>query len=124
MIPERMPVIGQNQHDGVLEVTDLVECGKEPADTRVHEGHFTRVQTADVTYFFGSRPSLTGPAHGKNETGSSIPGVGVGVKAGRRVPRLMWIKAVNPQEYPIVNAVLAKPGDSLSRHLRRKPIVL
>ena len=102
MVGQGMPVVGE-QHDHLVIIVPLILEGPEKVTQAVvNKGHLAGVEALYVLDLHGRGPLRRHPAHRQDQARAIVLGVGVRVEIGRRVPRLVWIKEVDPDKDALV----------------------
>lgn len=113
-------MVAQENEDGLLQQPQVSQVLEEAADPAVDKGDFAEVQGFDP----GCLGLVVGEQVGEDEV---LPLVVREIAAGVlawRVPRLVGVEAVDPEEEGTVGGVLGQPGHRLAEDPGRGPVLL
>ena len=124
VFPERLAVVCGVDDERVVEVSHPPGLLEEHADPLVHDGHFARVLGLYVAQFLLRQVALHISGHGINEVFARIIWTIHPIVWLRWIPRLVRVKAVQPQENPIPTALPLQPLDSRLDRLRDEMVLV
>ena len=128
LVAELGAVVGEEDHQGVVEQLQFVQLGQQSAYPLVHEGDLSQVERLDAALLiFRCAAALPGRARDDEVLAGVVGKVAVGVLR-RRVPRLVRVEAVDPQEerphrVVVVQPVARRPKDARATVVVRRPPV-
>ena len=109
LVAELRAVVRQEDHQGVVEQLQFVQPGQQPAHAFIHERDLTQVERFDAAQLL-LRGAVTLPGRsGDDEVLARVARViEIGVPR-RRIPRLVRVEAVDPQEERLHRVIVRQP---------------